>query len=153
MPARHMSLPTIRFPEADMKERLLSTREGVGETSGQGPDRSFGRACSGRKRSGRRNWFSSFGSGLNDPKISLKLPSARAVALSGSEARGPGSLSASGRNVKSVLTCSPTPSFRAGLTETYPTETYPTKTYPTKTCLTKTCLTKTCLTKTCLTKT
>jgi hypothetical protein len=35
MPARHMSLPTIRFPEADMKEQLLSTKEGVGETSGQ----------------------------------------------------------------------------------------------------------------------
>jgi hypothetical protein len=36
-----MSLPTIRFAEADMKEQLLSTREGVGETSGQAAGSQF----------------------------------------------------------------------------------------------------------------
>jgi hypothetical protein len=50
--------------EADEVGRLRSTKEGVGETSGKRPDRSFEGLASIENRSGRRNGFSSFGAGL-----------------------------------------------------------------------------------------
>jgi hypothetical protein len=59
------------LPEADLLltnanpiERLWSTKEGVGETSGQTAGSYFSRARSLQNRSGRRNRFSSFGADL-----------------------------------------------------------------------------------------
>jgi hypothetical protein len=64
MPARHTSLPDSLLLEADFESRLWSTKEGVGETSGQTAGSLFWGACSFENRSGRRNKFSSFGADL-----------------------------------------------------------------------------------------
>jgi hypothetical protein len=65
MPARHTS-PSGRFasPKADFERAALVDQEGVGETSGQRPDRSFEKNFLFENRSGRRNRFSSFGADL-----------------------------------------------------------------------------------------
>jgi hypothetical protein len=65
MPARHTSLQDGLLLEADFERRLWSTKEGVGETSGQTAGSYFLKSslfC--EKRSGRRNRFSSFGADL-----------------------------------------------------------------------------------------
>ena len=41
MPARHTSLPTVASLGKKFEERLMSTKEGVGETSGQTAGSSF----------------------------------------------------------------------------------------------------------------
>jgi len=57
---------TICFLEADFKsERLWSTKEGVGETSGQTAGFAFSKSSLLENRSGRRNRFSSFGADLD----------------------------------------------------------------------------------------
>ena len=43
MPARHTSLKTVCFSKRIEIERLWSTKEGVGETSGQTAGSTFGR--------------------------------------------------------------------------------------------------------------
>jgi hypothetical protein len=64
MPARHESLLDSLLFEADEVGGLWSTKEGVGETSGQTAGSWFRRACSIENRSGRRNGFSSYGADL-----------------------------------------------------------------------------------------
>jgi hypothetical protein len=54
----------ICFLKADFDRRLWSTKEGVGETSGQTAGSTFRRVRSFENRSGRRNKFSSFGADL-----------------------------------------------------------------------------------------
>jgi hypothetical protein len=62
MPARHTSLRRLLPSGSGFEERLLSTKEGVGETSGQTAGSSFqGSLLPIESRSGRRNRFSSFG--------------------------------------------------------------------------------------------
>jgi hypothetical protein len=65
MPARHTSPQDDLLLEADFNRWLWSTKEGVGETSGQTAGSYFLKSslfC--EKRSGRRNRFSSFGADL-----------------------------------------------------------------------------------------
>jgi hypothetical protein len=64
MPARHTSLQDSLLLEADFESRLWSTKEGVGETSGQTAGSLFRGVRSFENRSGRRNKFSSFGADL-----------------------------------------------------------------------------------------
>jgi hypothetical protein len=66
MPARHTSLHDDLLQddlllEADFNRWLWSTKEGVGETSGQAAGSYFRRVRSLKNRSRRRNKFSSFG--------------------------------------------------------------------------------------------
>jgi hypothetical protein len=78
MPARHKSLRTICFSGKFQIRRLWSTKEGVGETSGQTAGSTFRRVRSFGNRSGRRSKFSSFGADLKirnftgDPKAQVK---------------------------------------------------------------------------------
>jgi hypothetical protein len=76
MPARHTSLQDTPLLEAVSARRLWSTKEGVGETSGQTAG-SFFEEFAFRNRSGRRNRFSSFGADLwsaisSGPQLAMK---------------------------------------------------------------------------------
>jgi hypothetical protein len=64
MPARHTSLQDSLLLEADFESGLWSTKEGVGETSGQTAGSLVRGARFTKNRSGRRNKFSSFGADL-----------------------------------------------------------------------------------------
>jgi hypothetical protein len=55
--------------KADFERAALVDEEGVGETSGQRPDRSFEKGFLFENRSGRRNRFSSFGADLAGPQF------------------------------------------------------------------------------------
>jgi hypothetical protein len=64
MPARHTSPQDDLLLEADFESWLWSTKEGVGETSGQTAGSSIREVRFLENRSGRRNKFSSFGADL-----------------------------------------------------------------------------------------
>src|ERR1700678_4088296 len=92
MPARHTSLQDGLLLEADFERRLWSTKEGVGETSGQTAGSLFRGACSFEKTVRQKKQVFFVRCGSCGPQFH--------------GAQSPG------RNL--VLTCSPTPSFPAG---------------------------------------
>ena len=69
MPARHTSPQNELLPKSGFHRGLWSTKEGVGETSGQTAGSYFPRARSFENRSGRRNKFSSFGADPCGPQF------------------------------------------------------------------------------------
>jgi hypothetical protein len=69
MPARHTSFRDDLFFEAGFSELLWSTKEGVGETSGQTAGSALTKGSLFENRSGRRNRFSSFGADPLDPQF------------------------------------------------------------------------------------
>jgi hypothetical protein len=64
MPARHTSLQDGLLFEADFNRWLWSTKEGVGETSGQRLDRIFEEFALGKPGPAEETGFSSFGADL-----------------------------------------------------------------------------------------